>query len=190
MQIKLYTDYNNFNIYTVKANKIISCLNLLRLQIGDERIEAIINTPHYFIYQKEDTKVLLFEQTLNSTLEDGEIIIIPKLEAEDPFSIGAFLLTFVSVGIPAGSFAAVATTIGTVALMGASIGVQALISLLTPTNTFHGNAAEAQNKTSNLFNNTQLSGNDGGAVPLIYGTDVFCTGVPIGSAVTTDVMTY
>ena len=184
MLLKIFSSINDFEEFNYPDTSVLAALNLLKLAKGDVFVQELISTPHKFIIFDKDTQqaVPLLGECIGSILPNNiEVLVLPEILGEIPVVIVAAV-----IGVAATSATAiVVTAIVNIAL---SIALSAIVSALSPTPKFNGNPAEAQKKVSNLFNNTQLSANDGGAIPLLFGTDVFCTGMPIGNSVTTEVI--
>ena len=198
MLVKIYEDLNNpveFELFTDSFREI---LNHIKHQIDESITESLLVDKHVFLGKVEDNYQPIDKEGLFTELAlYNEIVIIKTHEGEEPIS--AAIITAASyagaaatsVSLAAGfsvatasaigtAVAAVAQTIITVGLtMGASMAVSAI---LTPDSSFSGDPYQSQNN-SKLFNQSTITREQGGSVPLCYGNP-FCGGVLISSGIT------
>ena len=198
MLVKIYEDLNNpieFELFTDSFREI---LNHIKHQIDESITESLLVDKHVFLGKVEDNYQPIDKEGLFTELAlYNEIVIIKTHEGEEPISAAIIMAASyagaaaTSVSLAAGfsvatasaigtAVAAVAQTIITVGLtMGASMAVSAI---LTPDSTFAGDPSKSQNN-SKLFNQSTITREQGGSVPLCYGNP-FCGGVLISSGIT------
>lgn len=198
MLVKLYEDVNNPIEFEINSTSIKEILNHIKNQIDESITESILFEKHLFLGKVGDEfKPIDEDGVINALALYPEIIIIKTHEGEDPIS--AAIITAASyagaaatsVSLAAGfsvatasaigtAVAAIAQTVITVGLtMGASMAVSAIMS---PDSTFSGDPSQSQNN-SKLFNQSTITREQGGSVPLCYGNP-FCGGVVVSSGIT------
>lgn len=172
--------------YEVAANDIRSILSLLKLQLSPVEVSAIANSKFKYILTKkadpEAAIAVIPEMVLASFDTFDTLIILEDIE-------GALFAPALFMGI-AGSFAsgvvatAAATLMAGLANMAVSMVVGMLVQALSPTNEFAGDPSSSQ-KTSNLFNGSNVTTEAGGSVPYLFG-ECYGSGVLISAGISTE----
>ena len=198
MLVKLFEDVNNPREFEIESNSIREVLNYIKNTIGDDVTDSILYEKHLFLGRiGNDYHPLTKDNLIDGIALYPELIIVKTHEGNEPIS--AAIITAASYAAAAATsaslalcasvatasaigtaVAAVAQTIITVGLtMGASMAVSAIMS---PDSTFGGDPSQSQ-KGSKLFNQSLITREQGGSVPLCYGNP-FCGGVLISSGIT------
>ena len=198
MLVKLYEDVNNPVEFEINSTSIKEILNHIKNQIDESITESILFEKHLFLGKVgDDFKPIDEDGIINALALYPEIIIIKTHEGEEPIS--AAIITAASYAAAAATSAslalgasvatasaiggAVATVVQTVITVGLTIGASMAVSaIMSPDSTFSGDPSQSQ-KGSKLFNQSLITREQGGSVPLCYGNP-FCGGVAVSSGIT------
>ena len=198
MLVKLYEDVNNPVEFEINSASIKEILNHIKNQIDESITESILFEKHLFLGKVgDDFKPIDEDGIINALALYPEIIIIKTHEGEEPIS--AAIITAASYAAAAATSAslalgasvatasaiggAVATVVQTVITVGLTIGASMAVSaIMTPDSSFSGDPSQSQ-KGSKLFNQSLITREQGGSVPLCYGNP-FCGGVLVSSGIT------
>ena len=201
MLVKIYEDLNNpveFELFTDSFREI---LNHIKHQIDESITESLLVDKHVFLGKVEDNYQPIDKEGLFTELAlYNEIVIIKTHEGEDPITAtialaasyaGGMVATGVGMAsaamglgaLSAGVATGIITTVATIVEVGITMGLSMAVSaILTPDSSFSGDPSQSQNN-SKLFNQSTITREQGGSVPLCYGNP-FCGGVLISSGIT------
>lgn len=173
-----------FELY---ANSIREVLSLLQLQKGAEFINRIITEDYRFILlQSNDPEkaIALTPEVIFSDFSGFDtLVLIKDISGETGGEIiwAYAMMALTELGVSAGAAAMIAEGIVIAVGMAVTMGLGMLMQALSPTPEFSTDPAAAQNK-SNLFNGAPLIRNQGGIVPLVFGSP-YCGAVLISSGI-------
>lgn len=201
MLVKLYEDVNNPIEFEINSTSIKEILNHIKNQIDESITESILFEKHLFLGKVGDEfKPIDEDGVINALALYPEIIIIKTHEGEDPITAtialaasyaGGMVATGVGMAsaalglgsLSAGLATGIITTVATIVEVGITMGLSMAVSaILTPDSSFSGDPSQSQNN-SKLFNQSTITREQGGSVPLCYGNP-FCGGVLISSGIT------
>jgi hypothetical protein len=201
MLVKLYEDVNNPIEFEINSTSIKEILNHIKNQIDESITESILFEKHLFLGKVGDEfKPIDEDGVINALALYPEIIIIKTHEGEDPITAtialaasyaGGMVATGVGMAsaalglgsLSAGLATGIITTVATIVEVGITMGVSMAVSaIMSPDSTFSGDPSQSQ-KGSKLFNQSLITREQGGSVPLCYGNP-FCGGVAVSSGIT------
>ena len=187
MLVKLYEDVNNPVEFEINSASIKEILNHIKNQIDESITESILFEKHLFLGKVgDDFKPIDEDGIINALALYPEIVIVKITEGQSGAEIAvwaAVATTATKVGVSAGVAVAMAEAAIILAYAAVSVGLSTAVSaIMTPDSTFSGDPSQGQ-KGSKLFNQSLITREQGGSVPLCYGNP-FCGGVLISSGIT------
>ncbi len=186
MIIKFFGEFSDIPSIDLKVKQFNQVLAGIQNILGQEIIDKIYEEKFFLIAFDEQfpDRVVCINSLPDLDLSGfTHFYFIPEVCGE----ITAALVTTVLgvTGMAATITAIVANVIIAVAL---SAITNAIMSAITPTNTFSSDPSRAQTAVSSLFNGPVNVFEQGGSVPIVYGTP-FCSGIVINSSITTEQVT-
>jgi len=154
---------------------------------GDELAEILLKNEHIYILQKGDELISIHPQMALSNFDDyHSIMIVPKIEGDTGVEeIALLIIAAISAGGIEGAI--IGAIIEAVIDVAIALAIGAVVQLITPTHSFKSDPAIAQSKKgqSSLFNGAPNIREQGGSVPMCFGT-CHAGGVLISAGVTTE----
>lgn len=197
MIIKVYEDLENFDEFDFNVDNMRDILSGIKMNKGEEYSDNILYQNCQYILTSnnpEVTPISLNEETfLSEICGYDNLYIIPETSGEIPVPIiAAIWAASVSAATSAGIGATAAVLIGEgvvlaaqiIVAVGVSMALTGIMQLISPTTSFSSDPAQAQQMQSSLFNGAPLIREQGGSVPLWYGSS-YIGGVLISSSVST-----
>lgn len=187
MLVKLFEDVNNPHEFEIESNSIREVLNYIKNTIGDDVTDSILYEKHLFLGRiGDDYHPLTQDNLIDGIALYPELIIVKTHEGNEPVELAiwaAVATTATKIGASAGVAVAMAEAAVIMAYAAVSVGMQMAVSaIMSPDSTFGGDPSQSQ-KGSKLFNQSLITREQGGSVPLCYGNP-FCGGVLISSGIT------
>lgn len=184
MLVKLFEDVNNPREFEIESNSIREVLNYIKNTIGDDVTDSILYEKHLFLGRIGDDYVPIEPDKIHSDLSlYSELLLIKGVDGEVPIPLILAAMAWAApslvIAAPGWAVMAAAYTISAAISVGISMAVSAIMS---PDSTFGGDPSQSQ-KGSKLFNQSLITREQGGSVPLCYGNP-FCGGVLISSGIT------
>jgi predicted phage tail protein len=196
----------NGTLDTVEVNALSlkDVFSFLKMEKGSEYTDSIINSNYKYVLGKtEDPEdvIALIPEVIGSSFGNYDVVfLVPEITGEEPISLSIAasaamgMVTTAGAAAIAGGAAATAgmlTTMGMIAayaitavvMIAVSFAVSAIMQALSPTAELSSDPGTTQT-TSNLFNTTLIVKNQGGSVPLVFGSP-YCGAVLISSSVKT-----
>ncbi|CAB4169151.1 COG4723 Phage-related protein, tail component [uncultured Caudovirales phage] len=197
MIINVYEDLDTFEEFEFKADNMKDILSGIKMIKGQEYSDNILQTKYQFILTSNDKAIFPISLNKDSFLSNltgyDNLFLFPDISGELPAAFipliwAAAVETATAIGIEAGA----AVLIGEAAVMaaeavvaiGVSMALNGLMQLISPTTSFSSDPAQAQQMQSSLFNGAPLIREQGGSVPLWYGSS-YIGGVLISSSIST-----
>ncbi len=192
MLVKVFKSLTEIDEFEIESISIQEILNNLKAIKGSEYTDDIILNNFSYIVGKdlEDTKPLVLQpEVVLSDLSDfGVLYIIADISGSEPISATMILSASISLtgglAFGAGVAGAIALVASIAILSAVSFAVSSIMSALSPTPTFSSDPSQTQGKQSSLFNGAPLIREQGGSVPMVFGSP-YCGGVLISSGITT-----
>lgn len=172
----------NFEVTSLKE-----ILSLIKMNFGEEISNKIINEKYFYFVTNslnpENTTVLLPEVIFSDLIGFDTLIIIPEISGETGIEAAAAAIV-AAVGATGVAATVITYAIYAIAYLAIAIAVNAIMSAISPTPEYQGDAASAKRNLSNLFSGAPIIREQGGPVPLIFGNP-YAGGVLISSGVST-----
>lgn len=195
MLVKVFNSLAEIDEFDIAESKIQGILNAIKYIKGSEYTDKILEGKFSYIVGKslEDKEpIVLLPDVILSDLSDFSILyIIADISGSEPISATMILSASIAM---TGSLAVDAAVAGLIALVAnisilaaAGFALSSIMSALSPTPTFSSDPAQTQSKQSSLFNGAPLIREQGGSVPMVFGSP-FCGGVLISSGIITEDM--
>ena len=192
MLVKVFNSLAEIDEFDIAESKIQGILNAIKSIKGSEYTDKILEGKFSYIVGKslEDKEpIVLLPDVILSDLSDFSILyIIADISGSEPISATMILSASIAM---TGSLAVDAAVAGLIALVAnisilaaAGFALSSIMSALSPTPTFSSDPAQTQSKQSSLFNGAPLIREQGGSVPMVFGSP-YCGGVLISSSITT-----
>jgi len=192
MLVKVFNSLSDIDEFTIEETSIQSILNSIKFIKGKDYTDKIIENRFSYIVGKslEDKEpVVLVPEVILTDLSDFKVLyIIAEISGSEPISATMVLSASIAM---TGSLAVSAAVAGAIALVAnlailAAVGfaISSVMSALSPTPTFSSDPSQTQSKQSSLFNGAPLIREQGGSVPMVFGSP-YCGGVLISSSITT-----
>jgi len=178
--VNMQDDYNQG--FDLEASNISQVLAGLKGMIGLDRHSDIMTSPYGYLLRSGEDIICMDGRLMDMDLSEyDELIIVRETEGE-AVALGGYLISTFAI---TGAVAVAATYAISFIVVGVAIG--ALMSALSPTPQFNSDpsAAQAEHLSSSLFNGPPNIREQGGSVPLIYGT-AYAGGVLIAGSVKTE----
>lgn len=195
MIVKVYEDLKNFDEFNFNADNMRDILSGIKMIKGEKYSNNILNSNCKYILTSNDINinpVSLNNDTILSNFNGYDnLFLFPEVSGQTGIEEAA-IIAIAMAGIDAGLAAETAVTIAMVMVtvgealvaVGLSMALGGIMQLLSPTTSFSSDPAQAQQKQSSLFNGAPLIREQGGSVPLWYGSS-YIGGVLISSSIST-----
>jgi len=192
MLVKVFNSLSDIDEFTIEETSIQSILNSIKFIKGKDYTDKIIENRFSYIVGKslEDKEpVVLVPEVILTDLSDFKVLyIIAEISGSEPISATMILSASITMTTTLVVDAAGAGLIALVAnisiLAAAGFAISSVMSALSPTPTFSSDPSQTQSKQSSLFNGAPLIREQGGSVPMVFGSP-YCGGVLISSSITT-----
>ncbi len=196
MIVKIYENLENFEEFNFNVDNIRDVLSGIKMLKGEKYSNKILNNNYKFILTSNDTNnkpIGLNKDTFLSNFNGYDnLFLLPEVSGQTGFEEAAIWAAVVSTATEIGIGAEAAVMIGEFAVLtaqvlvavGVSMALNGIMQLLSPTTSFSSDPAQAQQMQSSLFNGAPLIREQGGSVPLWYGSS-YIGGVLISSSIST-----
>ena len=195
MLVKVFNSLAEIDEFDIAESKIQGILNAIKYIKGSEYTDKILEGKFSYIVGKslEDKEpIVLLPDVILSDLSDFSILyIIAEISGSEPIS--ATMILSASIAMAGNLVVEAAAVAGLILVANMSIlatvgfALSSIMSALSPTPTFSSDPAQTQSKQNSLFNGAPLIREQGGSVPMVFGSP-FCGGVLISSGVITEDM--
>ena len=185
MRVKFIGELSRYPDIDLEVDNLMLLLSGLKLHYGQGLADTLLNDRYYYLLadSKDPEHIVSIHPDL-ITMNFGDfdtLLVVPEVEGDGPAILAAVAPTL--VGTLAG--AAIIVAIDVVISIAISIALNAIMNLLSPTPEFSADPAAAQKLDSALFNGAPNIREQGGSVPLIYGT-CHAGGVLISAGLSTE----
>lgn len=197
MIVKVYEDLENFDEFNFNVDNMKDILSGIKMNKGEEYSDNILYKNCQYILTSNNPEVVpisLNEETfLSEICGYDNLYIIPETSGELPAAVvAAISMAAADAAMAIGLSAGLATTFASAVVMaaeiivavGVSMALNGIMQLISPTTSFSSDPAQAQQMQSSLFNGAPLIREQGGSVPLWYGSS-YIGGVLISSSIST-----
>jgi len=198
MIVKVYEDLENFDEFNFNVDNIKDILSGIKMLKGEEYSNTILNFNYKYILTSNDINInpiSLNNDTILSNLNGYDnLFLFPEVSGQIEEAVIIALAVDASVATTAGTSAiacfvienaaAIAIAANIAISVGVSMALNGIMQLLSPTTSFSSDPAQAQQKQSSLFNGAPLIREQGGSVPLWYGSS-YIGGVLVSSSIST-----
>lgn len=197
MIINVYEDLDTFEEFILEVDNMKDVLSGIKMLKGQEYSDKVLKSNYRFILtstNKDTPTISLNPDTFLSNLTGyTNLFLIPDISGELPAAFiplitAAAFEASAAIGLSFGA-AMVAAEVAVMAAeiivaVGVSMALNGLMQLISPTTSFSSDPAQAQQMQSALFNGAPLIREQGGSVPLWYGSS-YVGGVLISSSIST-----
>lgn len=195
MLVKVYEDLENFEEFNFNVHNIKDILSGIKMLKGEEYSNSILNNNYKYILTSNDININpigLNNDTILSNFNGYDnLFLFPEVSGQTGIEEAA-IIAIAMAGIDAGIAVETAVTIAMVMVtvgealvaVGVSMALNGIMQLISPTTSFSSDPAQAQQMQSSLFNGAPLIREQGGSVPLWYGSS-YIGGVLISSSIST-----
>jgi predicted phage tail protein len=197
MIIKVYEDLENFDEFDFNVDNMRDILSGIKMNKGVEYSDNILYQNCQYILTSnnpEVTPISLNEETfLSEVCGYDNLYIIPETSGGVPAPLVAVIMAYgASIAATVGLSVSAGVTLGTAMVfaaqviisVGVSMALNGIMQLISPTTSFSSDPAQAQQMQSSLFNGAPIIREQGGSVPLWYGSS-YIGGVLISSSIST-----
>ena len=181
MLVKIIRSQDDVISVKLAVTTLRQILSGLELHYGKELIDSLLNDGYRYVLvdsHDPDRSIAISPDVMGGSFDGYDMLVIVRdINGELPVALVA-----AAIGLAETSMAAIAIT--AVINIGLSLALNAVMSLLSPTPEYSSDPGKVQ-KSSNLFNGSQITREQGGIVPIILGNP-YCSGVLISSGISTE----